>query len=175
VVTRLPAWVRRGLVGLLALAGLYLVVDVAYTALFVVSSRTRWRPGLESMRWFNKRVANPVVLRFQKSKVTEIHHTGRKSGKGYVTPVWAERVEDSFLIHLPYGADVDWCRNVVAAGGCTIMHDGVRFDTAAPRIVRAAEALPLVPPRMRRADQLMNVESYLRLDIVPVPAEAGRH
>jgi hypothetical protein len=126
------------------------------------------------MRWYNKKLGNPVALKLQRRQVTAIHHTGRTSGTEYVTPVWAERVEDWFFIHLPYGTGVDWCRNVLAAGGCTVEYQGARFDTSGPIIVPAAEALPIVPERMRRMDQLMAVDSYLRLDISPFATEASQ-
>lgn len=170
---RIPVWVKSSLVGLLGVVGFFILVEMVTSVLLVVSSRTHWRPGLEFMRWYNKKVGNPVALKLQRKQVTAVHHTGRKSGKEYVTPVWAERVEDSFFIHLPYGTEVDWCRNVLAAGGCTVEHEGVRFGAAAPVIVPAAEALPILPERMRRMDQLMAVESYLRLDIIPIAAKAS--
>jgi hypothetical protein len=71
--------------------------------------------------------------------MTAVHHKGRKSGREYVTPVWAERVGQSFYIQLPYGTDVDWCHNVLADDGCTLENDGVRYDAVAPAIVPAAE------------------------------------
>lgn len=100
-------------------------------------------------------------------QVTAIHHTGRRSGTDYVTPVWAERIGQSFFIHLPYGTGMDWCRNILAAGGCAVEYDGTLYETAAAVIVPAAEAVPLLPAGMRRMDRLFGVESYLRLDITP--------
>ena len=35
-------------------------------------------------------------------------------------------------LQLPYGTDADWRRNVPAAGGCVLEHDGVRY--AAPAL-----------------------------------------
>ena len=169
---RIPIWARWSLVGLLVVVGFYFLVEVIRSVVLVVSARTRWHLGLEITHWYNKKIGNPIALRFQRNQVTVIHHTGRNSGREYVTPVWAERVEDWFLIHLPYGTDVDWCRNVLAAGGCTVEHKGASIDTTAPKIVPAAEALTIVPERMRKMDQLMAVESYLRLDIIPAAAKA---
>ena len=169
----MPIWARRTLAGLLVVVGAYLLVEVVRSLLLVVSVRTRWQPGLAITHWYNKKIGNPIALRFQRKQVTVVHHIGRNSGREYVTPVWAEPVEDSFLIHLPYGTGVDWCRNVLEAGGCTIEHGGVSFDTTAPMIVPAGEVLAIVPERMRKMDQLMAVKSYLRLDVSPAPAEAS--
>lgn len=132
--------------------------------------RTGWRPGIDFFRRYNKRVGNRAALKVAGrpgERMTAVHHTGRRSGRGYVTPVWAERVGQSFYIQLPYGADVDWCRNVLAEDGCTLEHDGVRYDMITPAILPAAEAVPLLPPGLRRMHRLAGVDSYLRLDIAP--------
>ncbi len=165
---RMPVWVRRSLAGLLGFAGFLVLVDLVPTAVMVVSWRTRWRPGLDAVRWYNKRIRNPVYLRLGIDLQAAIHHTGRRSGNDYVTPVWAERIGQSFFIHLPYGTGTDWCRNTLAAGGCVVEHEGTLHETTAAVIVPAAEAVPLLPARMQRVDRLFGVESYLRLDITPV-------
>jgi deazaflavin-dependent oxidoreductase (nitroreductase family) len=161
----MAVWARRSLVWLLGLVGFVVLVDLATTVVQVVSRRTRWTPGLDAIRWFNKRVRNPATLKVAGSRVTAVHHTGRRSGKEYVTPVWAEQVGESFFIHLPYGTEVDWCRNVLAAGGCAVQQRRARVDTVSPLIVPATEALPVLPRKMRRMDRLFGVEWYLRLDI----------
>jgi deazaflavin-dependent oxidoreductase (nitroreductase family) len=43
-------------------------------------------------------------------------YRGRKSGRTYRTPLNAFRQGDGYLFALTYGSDVDWVRNVVAAG-----------------------------------------------------------
>lgn len=74
------------------------------------------KPALTAVRRNNKFVLNPVILKRGGATVTAVHHVGRRSGKPYVTPVWADRAGRSFFVHLPYGTDVDWCRNVLAGG-----------------------------------------------------------
>jgi deazaflavin-dependent oxidoreductase (nitroreductase family) len=168
MIARMPVWARRSLAGFLGSVGFLVLVDLVPTAAMVVSWRTGWRPGLDANRWYNKKMRNPAMLRLGISQVTAIHHMGRRSGTEYVTPVWAERIGQSFFIHLPYGTGMDWCRNILAAGGCAVEHDGTFYETAAAEIVPAAEAVPLLPARMRRVDRLFGVESYLRLNITPV-------
>ncbi len=46
-----------------------------------------------------------------------IHHRGRKSGRAYRTPVLALPSDSGFVIPMTYGRDVDWARNMCAAGG----------------------------------------------------------
>jgi deazaflavin-dependent oxidoreductase (nitroreductase family) len=43
-------------------------------------------------------------------------HRGRKSGKTYHTPLNVFRRGDGYLFALTYGSDIDWVRNVLAAG-----------------------------------------------------------
>jgi hypothetical protein len=45
----------------------------------------------------------------------------------YETPVILAEVPDGFVAELTYGPDVDWYRNVVAAGGCTVIHHGREY------------------------------------------------
>jgi deazaflavin-dependent oxidoreductase (nitroreductase family) len=50
-----------------------------------------------------------------------IRHIGRRSGKVYETPIIVRPVKDGFVVELTYGRDVDWHKNVLAAGGCTVV------------------------------------------------------
>ena len=149
-------------------------VEVAAAVLVMVVWRTGWQPGIDFLRWFNKKVGNPAWLRIAGKRITKVHHTGRKSGTDYVTPVWAERSGHWLFIPLPYGTDVDWCRNVLADGHCTLERNRIRYKTAAPVIVPAAEATPLLPPGLRRRHRLVGVDSYLRLDIIATENPANK-
>lgn len=147
--------VGRVLAGLLALEAV---------AVFVF--RRGWVDGI---RRFNKRVLNPVMMKLAGSRhwyASVIHHVGRVSGKQYATPVVIERVGDRFYVPLPYGEEVDWCRNVLASGSCTLVSDGVAHFVGSPELVPAEQADPVLPPRARRVYRLFGVESYLRLSEV---------
>lgn len=50
-----------------------------------------------------------------------IRHIGRRSGKVYETPIIVRPVKDGFVVELTYGPDVDWHKNVLAAGGCAVI------------------------------------------------------
>ena len=95
-----------------------------------------------------------------------IHHRGRTSGKPYSTPVVLQEAGGHLYIPLPYGTRVDWCANVVAAGGCTVKHKGKRFETTAPAIIPFAKAAPMFPRRSRRTFSLYGVESFLGLETI---------
>ena len=84
-------------------------------------------PLNRAIRRFNRNVYNPLAMTvagLRHSPYSVVRHIGRKSGRPYETPVIAHAVGDGFIIALPYGDDVDWCRNILAAGACTITRGG---------------------------------------------------
>lgn len=92
-----------------------------------------------------------------------IHTTGRKSGKPYATPIAVEPLGDAFIIGLPYGEGVDWCRNVMAAGGATITWHGQDHPVTAPEIIDRAAADPAFPPPLRVALRVFGIKRFLRV------------
>jgi deazaflavin-dependent oxidoreductase (nitroreductase family) len=92
-----------------------------------------------------------------------IRHTGRKSGKQYSTPVGVERVQDGFVIPLAYGTQVDWLKNVIAAGRATISVKGETYDVTQPEVIDGAAALPSLSPGRRRAFERLGIAHYLKL------------
>lgn len=66
-----------------------------------------------------------------------IVHRGRRSGREYETPVLAWRRGDRLVVHLYYGTDVDWVRNVLAAGEATVLRAGSRLTLRDPKVVEA--------------------------------------
>jgi deazaflavin-dependent oxidoreductase (nitroreductase family) len=148
--------------------GFILLGFLVSRAVYPLVWRSGWQPAIDALRWFNKKVQNPVTLRVAGKKnrdLAALHHTGRRSGREYVVPVLAHRTGQSFLIPLSYGTDVDWLRNVLASGGCAIDHDGVRYDTVAPAIVPMTEAARNLTSRRVRVFGLLGIELFLRLDI----------
>lgn len=127
-------------------------------------------PLLNAVRTSNRYLLNPLMLRLAGRKnwyAAAIEHTGRRSGKAYTTPVVAERIDDGFVIPLPYGTDVDWLQNVRAAGRATILSQGEKYEVVRPEIIDAAEALPLLSAPRRRTFERVGIEGYLRLTDQP--------
>jgi deazaflavin-dependent oxidoreductase (nitroreductase family) len=62
-------------------------------------------------------------------------HVGRRSGAVYRTPVNVFSADGRYIVALTYGADTDWLRNVLAAGGCDLITRGHRVRLRNPRIV----------------------------------------
>jgi deazaflavin-dependent oxidoreductase (nitroreductase family) len=115
---------------------------------------------------FNRRLFNPVVRTFagrRGSPVAVVEHQGRRSGRRYRTPVLGFRVGGGYAVAVLYGADSDWVRNVLAAGGCTLFRGGRRVRLAEPQVLDADEGMALVPLPMRPALRLLGVTRILRL------------
>ena len=168
---RRVALCAAGAAGAAAVA--YLVVP---SVVHIIIWRTRWQPGLDALRRYHRRVDKRKILRAAGGagqSAAVVHHVGRRSGRVYSTAVWAHRVGESFWVGLPYGADVDWLRNVRAAGGCELEHDGVRYRVTDP-VVLPASALPASLGRNRTMLRLMGVREALRVDIEPAAPPTGR-
>ncbi len=120
------------------------------------------------MRRVNRAVTNPLMrpLAGLAPPLAVVHHVGRKSGDAYRTPILALSVKGGVVTPLPYGTDIDWCQNVVAAGRCELQIFGRRIEVENPRIVDAETALPLLPFFMRPGLRLLNLPGYLIADRV---------
>jgi deazaflavin-dependent oxidoreductase (nitroreductase family) len=101
--------------------------------------------------------------------VALIRHVGRKSGKQYSTPVGAERVSDGFIIPLAYGTQVDWLRNVLAAGEATLSSRGESLHVNHPELIDAEAALPTLSPGRRRRLRRLGIAHYLKITLADTP------
>lgn len=75
-----------------------------------------------------KHTLNPLTLRAARAgrgPFSLVRHVGRTSGKTFETPVILARRPDGFVAELTYGPQVNWYRNIVAAGHCDIVYKGV--------------------------------------------------
>jgi|GEM_PF-968615 len=121
---------------------------------------------VDKVRSFNKRMFNPAVLTFagrHHLPYAVVQHIGCRSGQSYRTPVVAEPITDGFVIPLPYGEDVDWCRNVRVADGCRIVRDGVLYTVVMPQVIDADTALPLMSPGRRMVFRAFGIKHFLLL------------
>jgi hypothetical protein len=140
---------------------------------------------------------NPYALKVS-SRVppwVTLHHVGRSSGREYDTPVVAfaarapidtrvakagdpveigEYRDILVLTPLPWGADVDWCRNVRAAGSYRLTRKGVDYRADQLRVVEADEARGMLGGFVGAASRLVGIESFLvgRLGRLPAGASA---
>ncbi|WP_163509545.1 nitroreductase [Fodinicola acaciae] len=87
------------------------------------------------------RAVNPYMVKLAGGRrlamQARLTHRGRKSGRTYTIPVNARLTEHGFLVPMPYGETVDWCRNIMVAGECQIRYHGVDYVAGDPEIVSA--------------------------------------
>jgi deazaflavin-dependent oxidoreductase (nitroreductase family) len=120
------------------------------------------------MRPLYKNVFNPGVVKAAARRETSwgvVHHVGRRSGVAYSTPIDAQRTADGVIIPLVYGPRADWCRNVVAAGHCTLTLDGKELALMDPQVIPESIAEPQVPAPAARRWHNMGIEHCLSLKI----------
>jgi deazaflavin-dependent oxidoreductase (nitroreductase family) len=115
-------------------------------------------------RSVTNRVTRPLIGHFPYGAV--VVHIGRRSGRTYRTPVLAFVSRDTprVLIALTYGREVDWLKNVMAAGGCDLEQAGSTMGLTGPVILTGAEAGAGIPISIRRILRAIGVTESLRLD-----------
>lgn len=103
--------------------------------------------------WLLKNTLNRVTVRAARGgggPFSLIRHVGRRSGKTYETPVVLARVPEGFVAELTYGEDVNWFRNIEAAGGCVVVFGGEEYRVDAIERCDAATGRAAFPA-VRRA------------------------
>src|SRR5438128_3893512 len=90
-------------------------------------------------------------------------HTGRKSGRRFVTPIALARTDDGFVIPLPWGPGTDWCRNLIAAGGGVVRWGGRDHVVRDPEVVDRAVAAPAFPALARPLIPVVGIRRFLRV------------
>jgi deazaflavin-dependent oxidoreductase (nitroreductase family) len=113
----------------------------------------------------NRDVTNKVIgkLAGRVPPFAMLEHTGRRSRKHYRTPVMLFRQPDGYAIALTYGPNTDWVKNVLAAGGCTVLLRGREIRLTAPDLQHGPEEIRRFPPPIRVFLSLLNVQDVLTL------------
>ncbi|GLV60126.1 peptidase [Dictyobacter sp. S3.2.2.5] len=125
---------------------------------------------MEHVRTFSKRTVNPVVMRFAgsaHSSFAVVRHVGRRSGRAYATPLLLVPVADGFVIELTYGFAVDWYRNVVAAGHCTILWHGREYECDAFEVSEADMGLQAFPAILRLPLRMLGARDFVKMKVLP--------
>ncbi len=157
------------------LVGAAVLVLGALFAALLIGMRTKSPAILDRVRRFNRNVTNPRVLRTAGAPgaaASVIRHVGRVSGRPYETPVGPVAVGDDYVIALPYGPETDWVRNVMAAGGATLVHEGRQVPVARPEVVATSAVVDDLPASEQRTLRIFGVDQCLRVRTTSVDLPA---
>ena len=116
---------------------------------------------------FNRGVTNHLTRPFA-SRLPGfgvVVHTGRRSKRRYRTPVNVFAARGGYVIALTYGAESDWVKNVLAAGGCELETRGQRKQLTEPELFDD-EGRRQVPALVRPMLRLLGVTEFMRLTAV---------
>jgi deazaflavin-dependent oxidoreductase (nitroreductase family) len=119
-----------------------------------------------NLRVFNKHVTNRLLGPLARRGVGPfalVCHVGRRTGTPYETPVIVIPVEGGFMIALTYGPEVDWYRNVLAAGGCRIRRNEDEYIVDDVRPVDAESGRRAFPQPERAVLRLLGVDHFVRM------------
>jgi deazaflavin-dependent oxidoreductase (nitroreductase family) len=130
------------------------------------------RPPLAVIRPFTTHIFNPISRRFVKwlPGFGILDYRGRKSGKAYRTPLNVFRHGDDWVFALTYGSDVQWVKNVLAAGEATLERRRRRIRLVDPELI-VDPRRRLIPFGVRQVLGVMRVSEFLRMR--PAPADRG--
>ncbi len=161
---------KRWLNGLLAaFVAAVIVEQIIETTLMMWAFRSGNPRAMRILTSYHKRVTNPLMVRFFSGRSAHaglLHHVGRRSGRAYVTPVTAHRLDGTVIVPLPYGTEVDWLRNLQAAEQGVIELERRSFTVDGPQVVPVDDVLSLLPSFMVRIVQMHDTKQALRLRVV---------
>jgi hypothetical protein len=129
-------------------------------------------PAPSAPAWLRRFVThrfNPAVVRLglvggRRSPWAYLEHVGRTTGVVYRTPVLPRIAGEYACVPLPYGMDVNWARNVRAAGHCRLQVRGTVYELDEPAVITAAEHPDL--PEAFRGWLIRRGNRYLRLHLL---------
>ena len=122
------------------------------------------RPPLAVIRPFTTRIFNPVSRRFVRwlPGFAILRYRGRRSGAAYRTPMNVFRHGGDWVFALTYGSDVQWVKNVLAAGEATLEIRSREIRLVEPELIVDPQRR-LMPFGVRQLLGLMRVSEFLRM------------
>jgi deazaflavin-dependent oxidoreductase (nitroreductase family) len=116
------------------------------------------------MRPFTTRVVNPIARRFvhRLPYFAVISYRGRTSGRTYHAPMNVFRDGDDYIFALTYGSDVNWVRNVLAAGQADLRIGDAVIRLTDPEVF-VDPTRHLMPLPVRIVLGLTRVSEFLRM------------
>jgi deazaflavin-dependent oxidoreductase (nitroreductase family) len=95
-----------------------------------------------------------------------VDHRGRASGRLYQTPMFGFFDDDrAIVVVLTYGPNVDWLKNLQAAGGGTVHARGRVYRVGPPVVETGLGRARVIPAIFRPFLRLMRVNDFAWLPI----------
>lgn len=117
--------------------------------------------------WRLARWTSPIGLKFAGRTWNPIfavvEHRGRRSGRTFAAPVAARRVEGGFVVALAFGEQVDWHKNLLAAGRGIISWRGRAYPVGTPERIEAGEGRKAFNPIQRFAVRVAGIDGFVRI------------
>jgi deazaflavin-dependent oxidoreductase (nitroreductase family) len=118
----------------------------------------RFRPVVQ--RYVNP-ITRPVAKKLPTFAV--LTHRGRKTGRAYQTPINVFRQGNDYFFFLTYGSDVNWVKNVLASGSCSIETRGGVVELAEPELITDPKLRP-APAHVRFVERrIAGATQYVRM------------
>jgi len=118
--------------------------------------------------------ATAPLARAGRGPFSLIRHVGRKSGRTYETPVILVQTPEGFIAELTYGENVNWYRNIVAAGRCVVVHKRREYRVDHIEPYDAEQALRAYPQPFRAVLQATRRHEFRLLRTSGAPTAARR-
>jgi deazaflavin-dependent oxidoreductase (nitroreductase family) len=118
------------------------------------------------LRPFTVRFINPLTRLFagHAPMFGILEYRGRRTGARYRTPMNVFREGNTYIFALTYGSDVQWVKNVLAEGGCTLTSRGKTYRLVNPQLFDDPGRSHMPTP-VRQFLGLLNVREFLRMTI----------
>lgn len=118
---------------------------------------------LAFMKPFANRVMNPLLrpLAGRLPFFALLTQVGRKTGRVYRHPVNLLEHDGEYIIALTYGSDVNWLKNVEAAGWCEIRTRGRTVRLGEPEVFEDPD-LSFVPAAVRPLLRMLGFRRFVR-------------
>lgn len=112
-----------------------------------------------------KHTLNRLTLRAARSgrgPFSIVTSVGRKTGKTYETPIIVQPTDGGFMIELTYGDQVQWYKNVRAAGHCGITYKKAEYAIVGFEPVDAATGIAAFSPAQQRILRALHRSHFVR-------------
>ena len=116
----------------------------------------------------NKRITNKITSPFARrlGSFGVVHHVGRSTGEHYRTPINCWKKGGVVTVALTYGPEVDWLKNLEAAGGGVIEIRADMISIGPPKALSTEEGLTRMSAFVRYALNTLDVTEFREFEVL---------